>query len=487
MRILPCVLVGVLWAPPLEGQGPPALDTAALSEYVASVARVGQLPDVAVVVVGPEGPLYEGRFTPRGPSTEGVAASPDRFYLGSVSETLTAFAVMRLVDDELIDLDAPVVRYLPRLAFKDAARTGRLTIRHLLAHRSGLPRIGFYNRRVQVQGRLDHIDFVREPGAKHEAASLDYLVLGRVLEAVSGQPSSEHMAERVFEPIGMRSVSADSETARNEGVVTGHRYMFGWPMATDGHAYADAVVPAARVAASAADLGRFLSVLLAHGTRDDAPSLSVSGVEALLPTAVNQATGTDPALAYGWEPLWGEDVRARYQEGLSPGFHALIAVLPEQGLGIVVLASRAGGPGPDAASVLLRGVADRALGRAGQAYFLWERILHLMLLILVVVGIILLPLRWLHRWRASGRPTAIAHTPPILSRLALELAFAAALPLLIILGVEKMSIMALLRLHPDLAIAVIAFPFAAIPTAVWKTLVRSEDWRRSQKAVPPTS
>jgi CubicO group peptidase (beta-lactamase class C family) len=354
-----------------------------------------------------------------------------------------------------------------------------------LEHRSGLPRIGFFNRRVRIQGRLDHIDFVREPGEHFEASSLDYLVLGRVLEAVSGRPYAAHMAERVFEPMGMGSVSADWETARREGVVQGHRYVFGWPLSTDGYVYADDMVPAAQVAASASDVGRFLSVLLSRGSRDGTRLLSSSGVEDLLPPATDQAGGTvQDKFDHGWKLVGGEDLGAWYREGVSPGFHTLIAVLPEQDLGIVVLTNRAGGPGPSAASDLLRGVIERALGRAGRTYVPWERILHLALLILVIAGV-LLPFRWHRRWRAMGRPRATAHTVPIVSRLALEMVLAAAFPLVIVLGVEKMSILGLLRLHPDLGIAVIVFPLAVIPTAVLKTLVHSEKWRQSREAPPP--
>jgi CubicO group peptidase (beta-lactamase class C family) len=355
-----------------------------------------------VVVVGPGGAVYEARFGDRGSglSTEAAAAGHHRFYLGSVSETLSAYAVLRLVDDGLIDLDAPVAQYLPDLRFSDAARTGRLTIRHLLTHRSGLPRIGFFNRRVQVQGRLDHIDFVREPGAEFDPSSLDYLVLGKVLEAVSGQSYSAHMSAWVFGPMGMASVSADGEAARSEGVVKGHRYLFGWPVATDGHTYTDVMVPAAHLAASASDMGRFLSVLLSLGRLGETQLLSPSGVEALLPKTTDPSAGTDPQeLSHGWKSVGGEPIRAWYREGVSPGFHALIAVLPEEDLGVVVLANRAGGPGPAAASELLYGMVDRALGRPGQTYLPWERILHLVLLILVA-GCILQTVRWYRRWVA---------------------------------------------------------------------------------------
>ncbi len=392
VRLLLCGLLLALSSSPVEGQRPPALDTTAFSAHIASVARRAQIPHVSVVVVGPEGALYEAHIGSRtsgpGPSSRGLSEGNTRFYLGAVSETLTAFALMRLVDDGLVDLDAPVTRYLPDLDFGDPDRADRLTIRHLFTHHSGLPRSGFFNRRVQEEGRLDHIDFVREPGATLEASSLDYLVLGMVLEAVSGQRFSTLMSERVFEPIGMESAVADGETARSEGVATGHRYLFGWPVATEGHPYTDIMVPAAHMAASALDTGRFLSVLLNQGRRDDVRLLTASGAKALLPTPQDPTDGTAPGAANnGWGLMaWGGDAdredeealmraEAWFREGVSPGFHALMAVLPGEDLGVVVLANRTGGPGPSAARELLYGVVDRALGRPGRAYVPWERLI----------------------------------------------------------------------------------------------------------------
>ena len=280
----------------------------------------------------------------------------------------------------------------------------------------------------------------------------------------------------------MRSVSADGESARSEGVVRGHRYLFGWPVATEVHAYTDIMVPAAYLASSAPDLGRFLSLLLNDGLRGDARLLSAEGVEELLPSAAEQASADkQDGRDHGWKPAGREKGRAWYREGVSPGFHALLAVLPGEDLGIVVLASRTGGPGPAAATALLDGVLDLILGRPGGSYLPWERILHVALLILVGAWMVQ-PIRWHRRWKAVGSPTATAHTRPIVGRLVLDLAVAGAFPLVVILGIAKMSIQGLLGLYPDLGVALIVFPLTAIPTAVWRTLVRSEAWRRGQGA-----
>ncbi len=474
-----------------EGQQPSPFDAAGLSAYITTVARVGQLPAVVTAVVTPDGPVFEGSSgldraagDEHGQGASGTDAAGRRFYLGAVSEMLTAFALMRLVDDGQIDLDAPVRRYLPDLAFADLARTEALTIRHLLTHRSGLPTMAYFNRRVQSHGRLDQIDFARDPGARSDPSGLDFLVLGMVLEAASGEPYARHMSQSVFEPLGMRSLGSDGETARGEVAVPGHRYLFGWPVAGEVRAYTEVMAPATHLASSARDLGRFLAALLNDGLHEGERLLSSAGVESLLPPVDAEVDAPERDVwAGGWMRVASAGPSAWYREGAAPGFHALIAVLPGEELGIIVLASRTGGPGPNATRAILGGVLDHIAGRSPRTYFPWELILHVALLILVVAWIAQ-PIRWHRRWREAGSPRAAAHTPPIVLGLATEPALAAALPLVAILGVAETSISWLLALYPDLGVAFVVFPLTAVPTAVWRCLVRSEAWRQSQVTTP---
>ena len=464
-----------------------ALDTDGLADYVASVGRVGQLPDVAVVVVGPDGLVFETHITTdprRAAEAESRSESDDRFYLGAISELFTAVAILRLVDDGLLNLDYPVHDYLPGLTLGDPARTRHLTARHLLSHRSGLPRIGYYNRRLQTRGQFEHATFVREPDQRFEASSVDYLILGRVVEALSGQRYSTHLSERVLAPAGMRPLRSLAGTAQSGRLLDGHSYLFGWPSATRSQVFADGMVPATHISTSAADLGRFLSVLLDQGRVEGRQLLSTESVEALLPGNDDPTEfGPVDGVAGRWKPVRGSEEPVWYRESVSPGFHAIVALVPQQDLGIVILANRAGGPGPSAALALLSGVVDHTAGRSPRPYVPWERVLHIALFALVAASI-LRPFLWYRRWRALGRPAATAHTPTIVGLLAVELAVAAALPLWVILGATQMSIDGLLRLYPDLGLAVIAFPLSVIPAAVLRTLVHSEQWRRRHQPEP---
>ena len=460
-----------------EQQHPSPFDAAGLTAYITTVSRIGQLPVVAATVVTPDGPIFEASSELDRSDDEPGSAAPEpglgrrRFSLGSVSEMLIAVALLKLVDAGRIDLESPVRRYLPDLAFADLTRTEALTVRHLLTHRSGLPAMPYFSRRVQLHGRLDHIRFASDPGTRLERSGLNPLVLGMMLEAVSGEPLQLYISRSVLRPLGIRPLGPDGQRAQGE--VPGHSYLFGWPVAGTGRANTEGTPPATQLTLSAQELGRFLSALLNDGIHEEQRLLSSAGVESLLP----------PGEPEGWKRVANAGRTAWYREGATPGYHALIAVSPARELGIIVLASRTGGPGPNAVRSILDGVLDHLEGQDPRPYFPWERILHGMLFF-VVLWLLARPIRWHRLWREAGSPRATAHTPTIVIGLAAELGVAAAVPLVVVLGVAKASISWLLALHPDLGVALLVFPVTVAPTAVWRCLVRSEIWRRSQVTTP---
>jgi CubicO group peptidase (beta-lactamase class C family) len=153
---------------------------------------------------------------------ERVAMARDTIFdLASLTKPIaTATAVMILAAEGRLDLDDPVAKVLP--AFAERGKE-RVTIRHLLTHTSGLkPWRPFHEALLERERKTgDHIlctpaakeavlerifrsTLVHEPGEAAVYGDLDFILLGAVVEAVSGQPLDEFAAERVFRPLGMQ-------------------------------------------------------------------------------------------------------------------------------------------------------------------------------------------------------------------------------------------------------------------------------------------
>jgi len=140
--------------------------------------------------------------------TAGTAATPSTIWdLASLTKVIgTTSATMMLVDDGALDMDAPVVDYLPTWASGDP-RKGQVTVRQLLLHQAGLP--AFRRWYLEIDGReaydaaIDAEPLEFEPGTRTVYSDIGVMTLARVLEVVSGEPLDVLLERRLFGPLGM--------------------------------------------------------------------------------------------------------------------------------------------------------------------------------------------------------------------------------------------------------------------------------------------
>jgi CubicO group peptidase (beta-lactamase class C family) len=144
---------------------------------------------------------------------EGIVATPETgYHWGSVTKTVTATAIMQLREQNLVDLDALVSDYLDYFP----AQYG-ITVRHMLTHSTGLPEpADFLLKHLRYEGELlldfDSMDreyyegvtgLMFEPGSQSVYVNPDYVTLGQIVAAVSGQPYIEYVRKHILEPLGM--------------------------------------------------------------------------------------------------------------------------------------------------------------------------------------------------------------------------------------------------------------------------------------------
>ena len=325
---------------PLEAQ--PAPDFAAVDSFVARVMRADRLPGASLAIV------RDGRVVhARGFGADGygrpVTASTG-FTLGSMSKSFTALAIMQLVDSGRVVLDAPVQRYLPWFRTADSAASGQITVRHLLLHTSGIP-----TRAQRAVGKTrtltDHVralartSLARAPGAGHEYASPNYLVLGAVIEAVTGETYANYVERAIFAPLQMGHSYTDRTRAIAQGMARGHVYVLGFPLATTLPFEHDRL-PTAALISSAQDMAQFLIAQLAGGAYDSTRVASAASVAAM-------HTGGAPSdgfsYAFGWRDGKINGARAVHHGGITPNFRGKVVMLPDSGWGVVVLTNASTG------------------------------------------------------------------------------------------------------------------------------------------------
>ena len=274
---------------------------AVIDRVVTSGIDAGGFPGAAVVVGRHGAVVWEKGYGTLAPGSR-VAVDPARtvFDLASLTKVVaTGAAAMVLVDRGRIGLDDPVGRWIPE--FRGGAKA-QVTIRHLLTHRSGLPagRELVPGDAAESRRRVLRTPLVSAPGARFTYSDLGPIVLGVVIERVTGERLDRFVRRAVFAPLGMRSTGfrpsrADTSrlAATEAGVPRGEVH--------DRTAHAlGGVAGHAGLFATADDLATFARFMLAGGRRGDTTMVRDSTVA--LFTRRGQA---DDRQALGWATCAG--------------------------------------------------------------------------------------------------------------------------------------------------------------------------------------
>lgn len=317
----------------------------ALEPCISAEARKLEFSGV-VSVVQPAGVVVHAGGLVAGPGSPSIGPET-RFNLASVGKMFTAVAVAQLVDSGKVRLDDPVGRHVKGLTPEASA----VTVRQLLDHSSGLgnfmtPENDETLRRARSAANL--LPFIVSarpafsPGSRFEYSNSGFLLLGLLVESVSGLSYGRYLDEHVFGPAGMIATGLDPGVGAKPAVGTSR----------DGAAPAIRGTPAGGAFGTAGDLQRFFAALLAGRLTSRAMLQELTTAQ----IQVRPETGDGPALAYGLGFGVGTFRGHRWlgHNGGAPGANVEAMAFPDDRSAIVLLSNR----DPPAATVLFRQVRD---------------------------------------------------------------------------------------------------------------------------------
>jgi D-alanyl-D-alanine carboxypeptidase len=214
--------------------GPVAAGAQDFESKLASFVRDNRLYGAAAGVVHGDELVWSGGVG-LADAARGRPSGPDVLYrIASITKTFTGTAVMQLRDAGLLDLDDPVVKWIPELSGSASpAGMGAVTIRRLLSHESGLvsepPGTDFLADEPSYEGvaarnleQVGEIFTAVPPNTQTKYCNLGYQMLGEVVQRASGIPYPQYVAERVLTPLSMTStgfepLAADLDARRATG------------------------------------------------------------------------------------------------------------------------------------------------------------------------------------------------------------------------------------------------------------------------------
>ena len=322
-------------------------DFATIDAYIQKEMSELHIPGLTYGIVHDDKVVHLGSFGEADPS--GRAVTPQTpFILASVSKSFTALAIMQLSEEGKVDLDAPVQRYVPWFHVADKAASTRITIRNLLNHTSGLPEDTSFEpmrsndmsddaleERVRT---LSDVQLNHRVGAAFEYTDANYDVLGLIVQRVAGHSYESYVQKHIFAPLDMSHSFTNQTDARRDGLATGHRSWFSFPVRFDAP-YSRTATPSSYLISSAQDMTHYLIAQLNAGRYADTSVLSPEGVVAMHRPAVKEGD-RDIFYGMGWErrsTLSG--VPVIQHDGTNSNFYADMVLEPEGRWGVVILAN----------------------------------------------------------------------------------------------------------------------------------------------------
>jgi CubicO group peptidase (beta-lactamase class C family) len=287
------------------------------------------LPSLVVGIVAGDELIWSAGFGAR---------SDVRVRFGSVTKIVTSLALLRLRDEGKLELDEPVVKYVPEMGgvLYPSTDSSPITIRQLMTHTSGLPRMGRLEEGASEKDLLKGLDGLKlefAPGAGYSYSNLAFALAGVVVSRASGEPFRTYVERKLLAPLAMKSSGWDAPDGIKPDAILG------------------AAEPAGGLWTTVEDAARLVSFELGGWPPRDGAD---EGALKRATVRESQQEGTWVAFR---DPKMGQVL---FHNGMTKGYAASVWMLPSRGIGLVAFTGAAESSALDA-------VARGALGIVADA------------------------------------------------------------------------------------------------------------------------
>ncbi|MGG3885591.1 serine hydrolase [Brevibacillus panacihumi] len=274
------------------------------------------------------------------------------FRIASVSKSFTAVAIMQLAEQGKIDLQADIRTYLENIDYQNPF-TKPVTVEHLLTHTTGFDirdpkQEDLHGDFDKVTSMEDYVkqhmpDVLREPGSSYMYDNFAYLLLGLIVQNVSGEPYESYMEKHVFEPLGIHNSGFLLEGDFLKHLAIGYDAA-NQPIKP--YAFTPTIMPHGGMLSTSEDVGKWIIALLNQGKNASGRILSPESVEQMMKyrSAIHPLL---PDTTYGFEgafqiPEAGSSPAVVTKAGDLPGFSSYLILIPEKETGVFLTYNKQG-------------------------------------------------------------------------------------------------------------------------------------------------
>lgn len=314
----------------------------ALEADITRVLKEEVLTGAVWSTLGSDGAIATGAVGVKDSRSGRALAADDRVHIGSVTKTLLATGVLRLVTEGRLALDTPVTAVLPGVAFDNPwVDTDPVRIRHLLDHNAGLDDLRlwqFFSARARPDtplaktfvGGARLLRVRSRPGTRFSYSNMSYTLLGRVIESVTGERYERYLDANLLRPLAMYDSTfafvTQAGPAADPRLAMGHF--------DDGTSHAAVPIflrPAGQFTTTAGDMALFAKFLMSDGRIDGRAFIAPELLAAMGQPFETEAAGAGLQAGYGLGLVTRDrhNVVGRCHDGNVLGYHAMLCLFPE--------------------------------------------------------------------------------------------------------------------------------------------------------------
>ncbi len=307
-----------------------------------------QIPAISIALVDDRQVLWAEGFGLADPANQIPAGVETKYRVGPLSALFTGISIMQLVEKGELDLDAPITDYVPAFQTRNPSGRKAITLRELMSHRAGLvrePPVGNYFDSTgpglpETINSLARTALVYAPGERVKYSNAGIALAGYVVGQRTGRSFAEVVRDSVLEPMGMNSSGFELSAEVQSHLAKSTMWSYdGW--AVDAPTFQLGEAPAAGMYSTVLDLGRFVSMLLAHGRAGDIQIIKPASLrEMWAPQFVKRGDRSNYGLGFRLSSMDGH--RLVGQSGQIYGFSADLEAIPDSDLGVVTITTMDG-------------------------------------------------------------------------------------------------------------------------------------------------
>ena len=327
-----------------------------IPEFVEAERSVFHTPSITVGITNADSIIYLKNFD------EGQV--DDLHILGSTSKSFTALLTLTLQQRGLIDLNKPVIDYLPWFKYKNSEQSDKVLVKSLLNHTSGIPRkYGIHEPKIGIDLQqfyshiLEKVEINSKTGEYFEYSNINYVLLGFIIEGVSGKKYSEIFKEEIVNTLHLSKSFASLKEARENDLIKSYQHLLYYPLIQKSVTFNDCTVTTGFTSATAEDMCIYLRELMNSYNSIHNPAIS--------PTIANQLflPRTDIGSKYGMGWVienWKGNLLFDHS-GSTQSFSSYMFILPDKELAGIILANTGVYPATRIGGKILRSLTNNEL------------------------------------------------------------------------------------------------------------------------------